>query len=57
MQLTDSHLHFDVFAQEGTVDEVIRRAADRGVERMVAIGGAAGLLTYFIGTLLGVSLA
>jgi TatD DNase family protein len=39
MRLTDSHLHFDTFAEAGEVDAIIARAAQRGVTRLVAIGG------------------
>jgi TatD DNase family protein len=39
MQLTDSHLHFDTFAEAGEVEAILARAAERGVTRMVAIGG------------------
>jgi TatD DNase family protein len=41
MLLTDSHLHFDSFAARGEVEEVLERAGDAGVGRMVAIGGSA----------------
>ena len=40
MNLTDSHLHFDSFAEKGEVDDILRRAAEAGVRRMVAIGGS-----------------
>ena len=36
----DTHLHFDTFAAEGVVAEVLDRARAAGVERMVAIGGS-----------------
>jgi len=36
---TDTHVHFDVLKELG-VDDVIRRAGEAGVERMVAVGGS-----------------
>ena len=39
MHLTDSHLHFDAFAEAGDVEGVLDRAAARGVQRLVAVGG------------------
>jgi len=35
----DSHLHFDSFEEAGEVSELMARAEDTGVARMVAIGG------------------
>jgi len=37
--LTDAHLHFDGYVEDGTLEEVLVRAAEVGVERMVASGG------------------
>lgn len=37
--ITDSHLHFDRFAEAGDVELVLARAEATGVSRMVAIGG------------------
>jgi TatD DNase family protein len=39
VDLTDSHLHFDVFEREGVADSVIAAARAAGVTRLVAIGG------------------
>ncbi len=39
--LTDSHVHFDEFARDGRVSEVLTNARSAGVERIVAIGGNA----------------
>lgn len=41
MRFIDTHLHFDSFAAEGVVPELLARARAAGVERMVAIGGSA----------------
>jgi TatD DNase family protein len=40
IDLTDSHVHFDVFDETGDVQGVLDRAAAAGVRRMVAIGGS-----------------
>lgn len=37
----DSHAHFDKFAAKGLVEEVLARAADAGVTRIIAVGGNA----------------
>lgn len=39
MTLIDSHAHFDDFAKEGTIADVLSRAQDAGVTTVVAIGG------------------
>lgn len=39
MDLIDSHLHFDVFDEDGEVAGLMERAEAAGVRRMVAIGG------------------
>ncbi len=39
MPWTDSHLHFDTFEEDGSLDDVLERAADAGVGRLLAIGG------------------
>lgn len=36
----DTHVHFDAFAEQGSVGEALSRAAEAGVARMVAIGGS-----------------
>lgn len=38
---TDSHVHFDLFAEEGELEAILSRAADARVDRLVAIGGTA----------------
>ena len=40
MMLTDSHLHFDVFQKEGLVNDLVHRAENANVQRMIAIGGS-----------------
>ena len=40
IELTDSHVHFDVFDEAGDVQGLLDRAAAAGVRRMVAIGGS-----------------
>jgi len=40
MRLFDTHAHFDSFAAEGTVVEVLERAAVAGVARMCAVGSS-----------------
>ncbi|HMP72445.1 MAG TPA: TatD family hydrolase [Kiritimatiellia bacterium] len=40
MEWIDSHAHFDRFAAEGVVEEVLERAAGAGVVTSVAIGGS-----------------
>ncbi|NCD21890.1 MAG: TatD family deoxyribonuclease [Spartobacteria bacterium] len=40
MKLFDTHAHFDPFAAEGTVAQVLQRAAAAGVERMCAVGSS-----------------
>ena len=41
MKLFDTHAHFDGFAAEGTVAQVLQRAAAAGVENMCAVGSSA----------------
>ncbi|HMP77406.1 MAG TPA: TatD family hydrolase [Kiritimatiellia bacterium] len=41
MPFIDTHMHADVFAAEGSVDDVFARARAAQVERIVAIGGSA----------------
>ena len=40
MRLFDTHAHFDTFEAEGTVADVLARAAAAGVERMCAVGSS-----------------
>ena len=40
MRLFDTHAHFDTFAAEGTVAQVLARAAAAGVEKMCAVGSS-----------------
>ena len=40
MRLFDTHAHFDGFAAEGTVGEVLSRAWAAGVERICAVGSS-----------------
>lgn len=42
MRLVDSHMHFDTFLESGEAGEVVERARQEGVEKIVAIGGTAG---------------
>ncbi|QBG49074.1 TatD family deoxyribonuclease [Verrucomicrobia bacterium S94] len=37
----DSHVHFDRFEKDGTLDEILATAKEAGVHEMVAIGGSA----------------
>lgn len=36
----DTHVHFDDFVKDGTLDGVLERAAAAGVSRMLAVGGS-----------------
>ena len=36
----DSHAHFDTFVEEGTIDDVLKRNAEVGVDSCIAIGGS-----------------
>lgn len=38
---TDTHVHFDLMSRFSGPEEVIRRAAQAGVDKMVAVGGSA----------------
>lgn len=38
MDLIDSHCHLQGFQQKGTLNEVLERAANAGVKRMIAVG-------------------
>lgn len=40
MNLIDSHVHLDVFDERGEVEELLTKAREQGVFRMVAIGGS-----------------
>jgi len=37
---TDSHMHFDSFAEKGSVDEILAAAAEADVSTIIAIGGS-----------------
>lgn len=41
MMFADTHVHFDVFEESGGIEDVIARAREAGVSRMVAMGGSA----------------
>ncbi len=41
VMFTDTHVHFDVFHENGGIEPVIARAREAGVRRMLAIGGSA----------------
>jgi TatD DNase family protein len=36
----DSHVHFDEFVKEGSLEDVLNRTDSAGVDRMVAVGGS-----------------
>ena len=40
MKLFDTHAHFDLFEEKGTVPAVLARAEEAGVERICAVGSA-----------------
>lgn len=43
MELYDTHVHFQSGQPEGDIQELVKRAADVGVERIVAVGGSPSL--------------
>ncbi len=43
MELYDTHVHFQSGQPEGDIQELVKRAADAGVARIVAVGGSPSL--------------
>lgn len=41
MNLTDTHVHFDSFAEDGNIDGILQNARETGVNHCIAIGGSA----------------